>query len=63
MSKTKIHRKSEKWVNELKEKQQTTAMGWQIEADLEIVEAKFWSSEPWAVSRRTRPLPAVAVHL
>lgn len=25
--KTRMHRKNEKWVNELKEKQQTTAMG------------------------------------
>lgn len=58
-----MHRKSEKWVNELKEKQQTAAMGWQMEADAEIAEAKFWSSGLWAVSRRTRPPPAVAVHL
>lgn len=42
--KTRTHRKSEKWVNEPKEKQQATAMGWQMEADAERAEAEFWSS-------------------
>lgn len=42
--KTRTHRKSEKWVNELKEKQRATAMGWQMEADAERAEAEFWNS-------------------
>lgn len=61
--KTRIHRKSEKWVNELKEKQQTTAIGQQMEADAEIAEAEFWSSALWVVSKRIRPFLTVAVHL
>lgn len=36
-----MHRKNEKWMNELKQKQQTTAMGQQMEADAETAEAKF----------------------
>lgn len=50
-------------MNELKEKQQTAAMGWQMEADDEIEEAKFWRSGLWVVSRRTRSSPAPKMQL
>lgn len=60
--KTRMHRKNEKRMNELKEKQQTTAMGQQMEGDAEIAEDEFWSSGLWVVCRRTGLFPAVAVH-